>query len=87
MDTGKSGTILIIEDERKISDIVELYLRREGFVTKLAGTGEEAMKHLNEPFDLIILDLMLPDISGEELCSTIRGDIGRPCHHAHRKER
>ena len=72
MDTGKSGTILLIEDEKKISDIVELYLRREGFVTKLAGTGEEAMKHLNEPFDLIILDLMLPDISGEELCSTIR---------------
>lgn len=72
MDTGKSGTILLIEDEKKISDIVELYLRREGFVTKLAGTGEEAMKQLNEPFDLIILDLMLPDISGEELCSTIR---------------
>jgi len=72
MDTGKSGTILIIEDEKKISDIVELYLKREGFVTTVAGTGEEAMKHFNEPFDLIILDLMLPDISGEELCSTIR---------------
>jgi DNA-binding response OmpR family regulator len=72
MDTGKSGTILVVEDEKKISDIVELYLRREGFVTTVAGTGEEAMKHFNEPFDLIILDLMLPDISGEELCSTIR---------------
>lgn len=78
MDTGKPGTILIIEDEKKISDIVELYLRREGFVTKIAGTGKEAMKHLNEPFDLIILDLMLPDISGEELCSTIRETSDAP---------
>ncbi len=72
MDTGKSGTVLVIEDEKKISDIVELYLRREGFATRVAGTGEEAMRYLREPFDLIILDLMLPDISGEELCGTIR---------------
>lgn len=78
MDTGKSGTILIIEDEKKISDIVELYLKREGFLTKVAGTGKEAMKHLNEPFDLIVLDLMLPDISGEELCSTIRETSDAP---------
>ena len=72
METGKSGTILVIEDEKKISDIVELYLRREGFVTKIAGTGKEATKYLNEAFDLIILDLMLPDVSGEELCRVIR---------------
>jgi DNA-binding response OmpR family regulator len=78
MDTGKSGTILIIEDEKKISDIVELYLKREGFVTKTAGTGEDAMKHLNEPFDLIILDLMLPDLSGEELCGSIRAISDAP---------
>ena len=50
METGKSGTILVIEDEKKISDIVELYLRREGFVTKIVGTGKEATKYLNEPF-------------------------------------
>jgi DNA-binding response OmpR family regulator len=78
METGKSGTILVVEDEKKISDIVELYLRREGFVTKLAGTGKEATKYLNEPFDLVILDLMLPDISGEELCSTIRETSDAP---------
>ena len=72
MDTGKSGTVLIIEDEKKISDIVELYLKREGFRTRVAGTGKETMNLLKEPFDLIILDLMLPDISGEELCSVIR---------------
>ncbi len=78
MDTGKSGTILVVEDEKKISDIVELYLRREGFATKVAGTGKEAMHLLKEPFDLIVLDLMLPDMSGEELCSTIRETSDAP---------
>lgn len=78
MDTGKTGTVLIIEDEKKISDVVELYLRREGFKTRVAGTGEEAIKLVNEPFDLIVLDLMLPDISGEELCGTIRETSDAP---------
>jgi DNA-binding response OmpR family regulator len=78
MDTGKSGTVLIIEDEKRISDIVELYLQREGFRTKVAGTGKQAMHFLNEPFDLFVLDLMLPDISGEELCSTIRETSDAP---------
>jgi DNA-binding response OmpR family regulator len=78
MDTGKSGTVLIIEDEKRISDIVELYLQREGFRTKVAGTGKQAMHFLNESFDLFVLDLMLPDISGEELCSTIRETSDAP---------
>ena len=78
MDTGKSGTVLIIEDEKKISDIVELYLKREGFRTRVAGTGKEAMSLLKEPFDLFVLDLMLPDISGEELCGTIRETSDAP---------
>ena len=72
MDTGKPETVLIIEDEQKISDIVSLYLQREGFKTKVADTGEKALHLLHAPFDLIILDLMLPDIEGEELCKIIR---------------
>ena len=72
MDTGKPETVLIIEDEQKISDIVVMYLQREGFKTKVADTGEKALHLIHEPFDLIILDLMLPDIQGEELCKIIR---------------
>ncbi len=72
MDTGKSEKVLIIEDEKKISDIVAMYLKREGFKTEVADTGEKALNLLREPFDLIILDLMLPDIAGEELCTSIR---------------
>jgi len=72
MTTGKSGTLLIVEDEKKIADIVTLYLEREGFTVRVAEKGEEAMRLLREPVDLIVLDLMLPDMSGEELCKIIR---------------
>lgn len=72
MPATKHETILIVEDEKKIADIVALYLQKEGFKTRIAETGEEALTLIGEPVDLIILDLMLPDIAGEELCSTIR---------------
>lgn len=78
MNTGKSGTILVIEDEEKISGIVSGYLKKEGFDTKVAGTGEEALKLLKGPFDLVILDLMLPDVSGEEICKIIRETSDAP---------
>ncbi len=77
MNTGKKGTILIVEDEEKISEVVALYLEREGFCPKIANTGSKAMKLMKGPFDLVILDLMLPDIAGEDLCRTIRERSGR----------
>jgi DNA-binding response OmpR family regulator len=64
--------ILIVEDEKKISDIVKSYLERDGFRVTVADTGEKAIRLIKERFDLIILDLRLPDIDGEEICSSIR---------------
>jgi DNA-binding response OmpR family regulator len=55
-----------------------MYLEREGFRVKIADTGEKALSLLSEAFDLIILDLMLPDIPGEVLCSTIRENSDVP---------
>lgn len=72
MDTGQKESILIVEDEKKISEIVRAYLEKEGYRVRLAETGEQALKLLKDAFDLVILDLMLPDIQGEELCSIIR---------------
>lgn len=72
MDTGKKDFILIVEDERKISDIVQAYLEKEGFRAKTAGDGASALRLLKDDPDLIVLDLMLPDMTGEELCSLIR---------------
>jgi len=67
-----NGNILIVEDEERISRIVKSYLAQEGFVVSVAPTGQKAMELLSKGYDLIILDLMLPDIQGETLCSTIR---------------
>ncbi|SNS53110.1 DNA-binding response regulator, OmpR family, contains REC and winged-helix (wHTH) domain [Anaerovirgula multivorans] len=64
--------ILIIEDEEAISNLISYSLKKEGFITNVAATGEEGLKLLKEfKPDLIILDLMLPDISGFEICKTI----------------
>ena len=64
--------ILIVEDEKKISDVVKSYLEREGFIVSVADSGQRALQQIKENFALIILDLKLPDIDGETICSSIR---------------
>ncbi|MBI4688893.1 MAG: response regulator transcription factor [Nitrospirae bacterium] len=64
--------ILIVEDEKKIADIVKSYLERDGFNVTIADTGEKALQLIRDRFDLIILDLKLPDIEGETICRYIR---------------
>lgn len=78
MVAGRTGGILVIEDEKKISDIVKTYLERDGYTVTVAATGREGITGLREQPDLIILDLMLPDIDGEDLCETIRRDSDVP---------
>lgn len=64
---------MVVDDEVKILDTVKLYLQKEGYIALSAKNGQEALDlfEKNKP-DLIILDLMLPDISGEELCKIMR---------------
>lgn len=65
--------ILVVDDEKKIVDVVKAYLEKEGFQVLIALDGETALNIFNnETIHLIILDLMLPKISGEEICSKIR---------------
>ena len=66
------GKILIVEDEKKISDIVKSYLERAGFDVTVAATGAAALMEIKNRFDLVILDLKLPDIEGETICKSIR---------------
>ncbi len=75
---NEKSTILVVEDEKKISDIVKLYLEREGFRPLIAGSAEEALRHLKQNPDLVILDLMLPGIQGEDLCAMIRQNSDIP---------
>ncbi|UCE72250.1 MAG: response regulator transcription factor, partial [Nitrospiraceae bacterium] len=70
--------IQVVEDEEKISDLVKAYLEKEGFSVKVANTGQNAISSVKEGFDLIILDLMLPDMDGEDICETIREDSDIP---------
>jgi len=66
-------TILLVEDEPKILDFTKSYLENEGFNVLIATTGKIALSLLEEnTIDLILLDLMLPDLSGEEICKKTR---------------
>ena len=72
-------TILIIEDEEKISMIMKSYFEKEGYKVYQAYDGEEGLKIFNqESIDLVILDLMLPKLSGEEIIKEIRNQSKVP---------
>jgi DNA-binding response OmpR family regulator len=66
-------TILMVDDEEKIRDVVVSYLHKDGFHAIEADTGKKALEIIRRGnIDLVILDLMLPDLSGEEVCKSIR---------------
>lgn len=76
---GMEGTdmseesILIVDDEREIADLVALYLENEGFRVVKCYDGTEALRCIQEEkFDLAILDIMLPGVNGLEICRRIR---------------
>lgn len=65
--------ILIVDDERKICEFIKAFLDNEGYYTEVAYDGNSAIDRLNsKKYDLVILDRMIPDISGEEICEYIR---------------
>lgn len=65
--------VLVVEDEQAISELLQYNLEREGFTVQLAGDGEEAMLAIAERRpDLILLDWMLPEVSGIELCRRLQ---------------
>lgn len=69
----KSEIILVVDDEPRILDIVCAYLEKEGYQTRRATRGQEALDIFREEdIALVILDLMLPDLTGEEICRQIR---------------
>lgn len=65
--------VLIIDDEEKIVEVIKSYMEKENFTTATAYNGKQAIEQYNSFLpDLVILDLMLPDVSGEEVCNQIR---------------
>jgi len=68
-----TGRILIIEDDRDIANLVEMHLRDAGYEVSLAHDGNTGLDQaLSNPYDLIILDLMLPGVDGFEICRQVR---------------
>ncbi len=68
-------SVLLVDDERDLLSLVDFNLRAAGFETQLATTGEQALAHLRRRVpDLVLLDLMLPDLPGTEICRQIKSD-------------
>ena len=70
---GDTRRVLLVEDEKSIRDAVAAYLERDGYWVTPAGDGQEAIDLFTKHrFELVVLDLMLPKVSGEEVCRQIR---------------
>jgi DNA-binding response OmpR family regulator len=70
---SKGQTILLVEDEASIASFVSMYLRNAGYTVQTAATGGDALTQVAaDAPDLIVLDLMLPDIDGVEICRRLR---------------
>ncbi|MBR2587588.1 MAG: response regulator transcription factor [Bacilli bacterium] len=71
--------ILIVEDEKEIADLEKDYLEISGFQVDILNDGKDAIKHIAENnYDLLILDLMLPNTNGLEICKNVREKVDIP---------
>ncbi len=72
-------TILVVDDEPKLLGVVRDYLERDGYRVVTAADGQEALEHFRRSRpDLVVLDLMLPEMDGTEVCRRIRRDSDVP---------
>lgn len=69
---AETRKIMIVEDEPDIREGIRILLQGEGYEVIEAGSGEEALEQMNDSVDLVILDIMLPGISGLKVCEDIR---------------
>jgi DNA-binding response OmpR family regulator len=73
------GTILVVDDEPNIADLVELYLRRDGYRVVKAANGEDGIRAVEDHRPrLVVLDVGLPDIDGLEVCRRLRATSTMP---------
>ena len=78
-DPTSTARILVIEDDAHTADLVAAYLRREGYDVSTADDGREGLRRARaERPDLVVLDLMLPELSGWDVCRRLRGESDLP---------
>ncbi|MFO7814218.1 MAG: response regulator transcription factor [Halanaerobiales bacterium] len=74
-----ADNILIVDDEYKIRKVIKAYLEKEDYSVITAKNGQEALNYFeNEKISLIVLDLMLPELTGEQVCRKIRQESDIP---------
>lgn len=74
MADGDAPRVLVVDDEPNITDLLATALGFEGFRVETTGSAEQAMEMAsNKDFDIVILDIMLPDLDGTEACRRLRG--------------
>ena len=79
METLGAGTVLVVEDEREIRELLRRYLERAGFAVLTTGSGAQALQMLDEhTADIVVLDLGLPDVDGTEVLRAARTGNGVP---------
>ncbi|MEW6047358.1 MAG: response regulator transcription factor [Bacillota bacterium] len=79
VETAPQGTVLVVEDEPEIVEVVKAYLEAEGFTVVTAPDGLAALEAVQtQHIDLILLDLMLPGVDGREVCRQIRAGSDVP---------
>lgn len=67
--------VLIVEDEPDIAELIRFHVKREGFSAEIVSSGRDALDRIKRTLpDLILLDLMLPDLDGLEVCRRVKGD-------------
>lgn len=76
---AKDFSVLIVDDDIYITDLIRLYLQKQGFQVTCAGNGMEALSKLqSETIHIVILDLMMPEMNGWELCKKIQESYSLP---------
>ena len=74
-----ANKILVVDDEKEIRNLIEIYLKNEGYTVLKAGNGEEALDILaKEEIQLMVLDIMMPKMDGMEVCRRVREHLNIP---------
>ena len=78
MNENADKTIMIIEDDKDIREVIDMLLSHEGYTIKQAEDGASALRMVDDSIDLFILDVMMPGMSGIEVCREIRKEYNAP---------
>src|SRR5262245_44727280 len=77
--TDRSARILLVDDERSVQTLLSYPLRKDGYDVAVAGDGREALSRFGEEsFDLVVLDVLLPEVDGIEVCRRLRARSAVP---------